>query len=80
MQACALAAVPRSAHRPLHCCPAEFEAFAFQDADDYSLEEFEGIAATFEEQWFGADRDKARAGCLSVAFLLPCSCCSVAFQ
>lgn len=35
----------------------EFEAFAFQDADDYSLEEFEGIAATFEEQWFGAGKD-----------------------
>lgn len=62
------------------CCPAEFEAFAFQDADDYSLEEFEGIAATFEEQWFGADRDKVRAGCLPAAFLLPCSCLSVAFQ
>lgn len=41
---------------------AEFEAFAFQDADDYSLEEFEGIAATFEEQWFGADRDKVCRG------------------
>ena len=39
---------------------AEFEAFAFQDADDYSLEEFEGIAATFEEQWFGPDAGKVR--------------------
>ena len=47
-------------HASVCTCPAEFEAFAFQDADDYSLEEFEGIAATFEEQWFGADRDKVR--------------------
>ncbi|EFN57918.1 hypothetical protein CHLNCDRAFT_20200, partial [Chlorella variabilis] len=51
---------------PLPCGPsslAEFEAFAFQDADDYTLEEFEQIAATFEEQWFGAEAaGKVRAG------------------
>ena len=64
----------------LHRSPyAEFEAFAFQDADDYSLEEFEGIAATFEEQWFGADRDKVRPPCAHCcASLCTCCCCIVA--
>lgn len=38
-----------------HALRAEFEAFAFQDTDDYSLEEFQQVAATFEEQWFGAE-------------------------
>ena len=40
------------------CLPlpdAEFEAFAFEDGDDYTFEEFKEIAASFEEQWWGAE-------------------------
>jgi hypothetical protein len=51
------AAGPHVPSPSLHHLPsvAEFEAFAFQDADDYTLEEFQQIATTFEEQWFGAE-------------------------
>ena len=58
---CLGAHLPSCPSPPQHPAP-EFDAYAFKEGDDYSLAEFESIAANFEKQWWGSEAKAARQG------------------
>lgn len=49
-----LATVPAGEWVCPSCRAKEWNAFAFQDTEDYTLEEFKATAAEFEATWFGS--------------------------